>query len=123
MLWFKKLKEQTIIGPNTKVKGIINNSDELIISGCFEGEINIKGDVYIYEHGVVEAIINAGNVYIAGNVTGIINVSKKILIIEQGKYFYDPGILSKNIKTDKKNKTHTTNNIKHHPLLQLGYRK
>lgn len=80
---------ETIIGANSKFKGVINSEGSIRIDGVFEGEINSSGDVFVGPKGEVTAQIRARCANIAGSVTGNVILSDKMYIMSTGKMYGD----------------------------------
>lgn len=66
----QKPRVQTIISPDTNIKGTITGNGDVTIHGRFEGKINISSNVNVEKTGIVMADIQAGNIVISGKVTG-----------------------------------------------------
>ena len=76
----------SVIGPSCQVKGNVTGTENLIIAGTIQGNIEIgENDLTIGETAKVRADIHAKNITIQGRVTGNIFASGKVLIEEKGK--------------------------------------
>jgi cytoskeletal protein CcmA (bactofilin family) len=75
-----------MIGQGISITGDVNANSDLKIEGTIEGRsIQSAHDVEIGEHGKVTASIIAKVVKIAGEVTGDVSGSEKVLIARSGK--------------------------------------
>jgi cytoskeletal protein CcmA (bactofilin family) len=78
------------------VKGDLSGSEDLVISGQFEGTVNIQGYcLTIGPEGKVKAEIQAARVVIYGSVVGNISVHERVEIYKTGHVVGDllaPGI-------------------------------
>ena len=63
-------KVDTLIGKDTIVKGTINGKGTIRLDGQLEGDVITNGDVVIGEGGLVNGIIKAKNVTVAGRLNG-----------------------------------------------------
>ncbi|NLT93990.1 MAG: polymer-forming cytoskeletal protein [Clostridia bacterium] len=84
---FEKL--DTLIGLGTHFQGIISSQGTIRIDGTFHGEIKNQGDLIIGEKGILEANIEAKNVFIAGQIKGNILAKGKVEIAASGKVLGD----------------------------------
>jgi len=82
-------KMNTIIGQGTSCEGRINAAGSLRIDGDFKGEIRIQGDLIVGEKAMVEASIEARNVYIGGYSRGSIQTEGKVDLTPTGAFFGD----------------------------------
>jgi cytoskeletal protein CcmA (bactofilin family) len=92
----KKLKEQphvkvraaveleTVVGPNTSVKGDVRSSGGVRIDGDFEGTIDIAGNLIVGEKATVVAKVSAHNVQVQGTLQGDVQ-AKRLEILDTGK--------------------------------------
>jgi len=78
------------LGKTTFSKGELKAQEDLIISGHFFGNIDVKNHSIIVEHsGHLEAEISVKNITIKGYVKGNVNASGKILIHSTGQMIGD----------------------------------
>ncbi|MGI6145039.1 MAG: polymer-forming cytoskeletal protein [Clostridia bacterium] len=82
-------KMNTLIGEGTSCEGRINSAGSLRIDGDFKGEIRIAGDLIVGEKAMVEASIEARNVYIGGYIRGNIQTEGKVDLTPTGAFFGD----------------------------------
>lgn len=75
---------ETMIGPNTSMKGEIRSSGGLRIEGDFEGTIDIVGNLLIGESAKVAADISAHNIQVQGTVQGNLS-ARRLEILDTGK--------------------------------------
>ena len=84
------------MGRSLVVKGELSGNEDLIISGQFEGTINVQGHcLTIGPEGKVKAEIQAARVVIYGSVHGNISVRERVEIYKTGTVVGDlvaPGI-------------------------------
>jgi len=75
---------ETMIGPNTSMKGEIRSSGGVRIEGDFEGTIDIVGNLLIGESAKVVADISAHNIQVQGTVQGDVS-GRRLEILDTGK--------------------------------------
>lgn len=75
----------TVFGKETSFHGILEFDNPLQINGHFEGEIITKGVLLIGEDATVKANIKAGTVIVGGEVTGNIEATTRLEMLETGK--------------------------------------
>ena len=84
------------LGRSMVVKGDLSGNEDLVISGQFEGSINVQGSsVTIGLEGKVKADIQASRVVVHGSVDGNITVRERVEIFKTGHVAGDliaPGI-------------------------------
>lgn len=87
-------KVTTVIGPETRFEGTLTARSSIRVDGMVQGKISTPGDLIVGEGGQVEADVEAGNLTVAGSLTGTVEVRGR-LEIKQG------GALRGELKTDK----------------------
>ena len=75
---------ETILGPNTSIKGDVRSSGGIRIDGDLEGTIDIAGNLVVGEAAKVVATINAHNVQIQGTVQGDVT-ARRLEVLDTGK--------------------------------------
>ncbi len=71
----------TVLGQKTEFVGDLEFSDNLVITGKFEGKIQSSGNLKIDKTGRCQVSkIEADSIFVAGSVTGDLNASSKIEI-------------------------------------------
>ena len=87
---------RTQLGRSMTVKGELSGDEDLLISGQFEGTVNLHGHcLTIGPEGKVQAEIQAARVIIHGSVHGNISVKERVEIYKTGHVVGDllaPGI-------------------------------
>ncbi len=87
---------RTQLGRSLVVKGDLSGNEDLVISGQFEGTINLQGHcLTVGPEGKVKAEIQAARVVIYGTVHGNISVKERVEIYKSGHVVGDliaPGI-------------------------------
>ena len=79
----------TIIGPETSIKGSLHSQRSIQIDGTVEGEIHCQGDVYVGEKSSVKASIIARSLTVSGEVYGTVETLKGLRISKTGKVYGD----------------------------------
>jgi cytoskeletal protein CcmA (bactofilin family) len=79
---------ETILGPNTSLKGDVRSSGGVRVDGDFEGSIDIAGNLIVGEAAKVVATITAHNVQIQGTVQGDVT-ARRLEILDTGKLWGD----------------------------------
>lgn len=80
---------ETIIGLNTEMEGTISSQGSVRIDGKLQGDVNIKGNLIVGDHGFLEGGVTAKSVVIAGKIKGNVNAFEKIEINKNGKLIGD----------------------------------
>jgi cytoskeletal protein CcmA (bactofilin family) len=75
---------ETILGPNTSIKGDVRSSGGVRVDGDFEGTIDIAGNLIVGEAAKVVATITAHNVQIQGTVQGDVT-ARRLEILDTGR--------------------------------------
>ena len=88
----------SLVSRNARIEGDIRGNENINIEGYVKGSIKLKGDVYVAINGVVEADIEATNVYIDGRVIGNITARDNLEIQSSGKMTGDITARSIDIK-------------------------
>ena len=78
-------KTVTVFGPETEFDGVLEFSDDLIITGRFNGRIKATGNLEVARDAIctVEKIV-AKSFVVSGNVTGDIEASERVEICNGG---------------------------------------
>jgi cytoskeletal protein CcmA (bactofilin family) len=79
---------ETVLGPNTSLKGDVRSSGGVRIDGDFEGTVDIAGNLIVTEAAKVVATITAHNVQIQGTVQGDVT-ARRLEILDTGKLWGD----------------------------------
>ena len=87
-------KVTTIIGPGTRVEGTLEAKGIIRVDGMVQGKIITASEIIVGEEGKVEADVEAGNLVIAGFMTGNAQIRGR-LEIKQG------GTLRGDLQADK----------------------
>ena len=75
---------ETILGPNSRMKGDISSSGGVRIEGDFEGSIDIAGNLIVGKAAKVVATISANNLQIQGTVQGDVT-AKRLEVLDTGR--------------------------------------
>lgn len=82
----KEKKNLTVFGQETEFEGVLEFSDELIITGKFKGTIKATGDLEIDKTAVCDVDnIDAKSIVISGKVKGNLNASERVEICSGSK--------------------------------------
>ena len=75
----KQKKNLTVFGQETEFDGILEFSDNLVITGKFKGEIRATGDLEIEKGAVCEVEkMSANSIVISGSVTGDVDAPERV---------------------------------------------
>lgn len=81
----KDTKSIAAIGETIRIKGDVSGTENLIIHGHVEGNIDLKGhNVTIGRKGSVDANIVANNITVEGKLNGDMNGDEKVIIKQSG---------------------------------------
>jgi cytoskeletal protein CcmA (bactofilin family) len=78
---------QSIVGPETDIRGVLRSENAIQIEGYFEGEIFVKNDVYVAENSTVKATIRAHRVIVSGEVIGDIEALQTVTVNKTGRVY------------------------------------
>ncbi len=80
----------TVFGPETEFDGVLEFSDDLIITGKFNGRIKSTGNLEIAKDAICDVEkITAKSIVIAGSVTGDMEASERVEICRGGSVIGD----------------------------------
>lgn len=82
-------KIDTIIGPNSTIKGDIHSKGTLRIDGNIEGKVTSDSTIILGEKGVAKATLTAQQVIIGGTVHGNIVATDRLEILSSGRVHGD----------------------------------
>ena len=74
-----------IVAKNSVWNGTLTSDGSIHVYGTAEGELDVRGDVYVAEGAHVDARLHATNVFIAGFVTGTVNCSGRLEVLPTGE--------------------------------------
>ena len=69
-----------VLGPRDSLIGSLTIEGELTVRGTVEGELHVSGDVNIEHAARVEAIVEAADVNVRGNLTGNVTARGRLLL-------------------------------------------
>jgi cytoskeletal protein CcmA (bactofilin family) len=75
----------SVISHSTSWNGTLESSGSLHVYGRVEGALTAKLDIFIAEEAVVDAVVSAANVTIAGSVRGSIQCTAKFEVLPRGR--------------------------------------
>lgn len=79
---------ETVIGPNTRVKGNIQGDGGLKVEGIVEGALETTGNLVITESAKILAEVKANNISVAGAIKGNVTANR-IEILDTGRVWGD----------------------------------
>ena len=82
-------KIDTIIGPNSNIKGDLHSKGTLRIDGTVEGNITSESTIILGEKGVANATLTAQQVIVGGTVHGNVIAEDRLEILSTGKMYGD----------------------------------
>ena len=71
------------------IKGELHFEDTFRIDGHLTGKAESTGDLVVGEHGVVEADVKVGSIYVSGVVHGTVTATRRVEITAGGKVLAD----------------------------------
>jgi cytoskeletal protein CcmA (bactofilin family) len=74
-----------VLGAGTRVRGRLTGDGEVTVLGHVEGEVHLRGALFVGEGGEVAADVDADALRVAGTVTGDVNVSGDVTILSGAK--------------------------------------
>ena len=88
----------SLLSKKVNIVGEIEGNEDLHVEGRFKGAINITGNIFVGQTGVVEADIEADNIVIQGKIHGNVLARKQLEIQSLGELIGDCSAQSINIK-------------------------
>lgn len=80
---------ESIVGPETEIKGTLVSKGMIRIDGKIEGDIQHTGDLIIGPKGVINANIIATNLTLAGSVFGDLDVQGRLELLSTARLVGD----------------------------------
>ena len=94
----KTADSTSLLSKNVKIEGEVQGPENLHVEGYIKGAINLSGDIFIGNTGIVEAEVEARNIIIQGEVTGNVLARQQLEIHPSGKLIGDCSAASIDIK-------------------------
>jgi cytoskeletal protein CcmA (bactofilin family) len=88
----------SLLSKKVYIVGEIEGNEDLHVEGRFKGSINITGNIFVGQTGVVEADIEAENIVIQGKIHGNVLARKQLEIQSLGELIGDCSAQTINIK-------------------------
>ncbi len=74
-----------VIGAGTRIRGRVTGDGEVTVLGRVEGEVHLRGALFVDEGGEVEADVDAEALRVGGTVQGNVSVSGDVTILSGAK--------------------------------------
>jgi cytoskeletal protein CcmA (bactofilin family) len=84
---------ETVIGPNTNLRGEICSDGGVRVDGIFEGSLQTAGNLIVSEGAKIVADITAHNISVAGAIKGNVNANR-VEILSTGRVWGDITVTS-----------------------------
>ena len=81
-----KTKPQTVIGPETTISGKVTASDDVVVFGRVEGELDIQAVLFVEEGGLVKADAEVKHAVISGHYDGTLRAQECIEVTATGLF-------------------------------------
>jgi cytoskeletal protein CcmA (bactofilin family) len=88
----------SLLSKNVRIEGEIQGPENLHVEGYLKGAVELSGDIFIGNTGIVEADVEAKNIVIQGEVTGNVKAHHQLEIHPTGKLVGDCTAASIDIK-------------------------
>ena len=88
----------SLLSKNVRIEGEIQGPENLHVEGYLKGAVELSGDIFIGNTGIVEADVEAKNIIIQGEVTGNVKAHHQLEIHPTGKLIGDCTAASIDIK-------------------------
>jgi cytoskeletal protein CcmA (bactofilin family) len=88
----------SLLSKNVRIEGEIQGPENLHVEGYLKGAVELSGDIFIGNTGIVEADVEAKNIVIHGEVTGNVKAHQQLEIHPTGKLVGDCTAASIDIK-------------------------
>jgi len=72
---------EAVLGAGTRVRGRVTGEGDLTVLGQLEGEVHLRGELFIGEGGQVVSDIDADALRVAGSLEGDVNVAGDVTIL------------------------------------------
>jgi len=72
---------QAVIGAGTRVRGRVTGDGDLTVLGQLEGEVSVRGELFIEKGGRVTSDIDAGALRVAGTLDGDVHVTGDVTLL------------------------------------------
>jgi cytoskeletal protein CcmA (bactofilin family) len=82
-------KQQTIIGPETRVVGEIRGEEDILVQGRVEGRMALTSELTIEEGAIVQADVEARVVLISGAVVGNVTATESVRLTSKARVVGD----------------------------------
>ncbi len=79
----------TVVGSQTEFLGKVSGSGSIRIDGRLQGEVDVEGDAFVGQDGVVVADIHARDIVIAGEVRGNLHSAGRLELLPTSRLFGD----------------------------------
>jgi cytoskeletal protein CcmA (bactofilin family) len=79
----------TVVGSQTEFQGKVAGSGSIRIDGRLKGEVDVEGDAFVGQDGVVVADIRARDIVIAGEVRGNCHAAGRLELLPTSRLFGD----------------------------------
>ena len=79
----------TTIGASIWIRGVLRGSEDLVLHGCIEGQVELQGSLHVQKRGLIRANVQAHHVVVAGDVWGKIEADERVEILDSGRVFGD----------------------------------
>jgi cytoskeletal protein CcmA (bactofilin family) len=87
-----------LLSKNVRIEGEIQGPENLHVEGYLKGTVELSGDIFIGNTGIVEADVEAKNIVIQGEVNGNVKAHQQLEIHPTGKLIGDCTAASIDIK-------------------------
>ena len=88
----------SLLSKNVRIEGEIHGPENLHVEGYLKGSVELSGDIFIGNTGIVEADVEAKNIVIQGEVAGNVKAHQQLEIHPTGKLVGDCTAASIDIK-------------------------
>ena len=88
----------SLLSKNVRIEGEIQGPENLHVEGYLKGAVELSGDIFIGNTGIVEANVEAKNIVIQGELTGNVKAYQQLEIHPSGKLIGDCTAASIDIK-------------------------
>ena len=88
----------SLLSKNVRIEGEIQGPENLHVEGYLKGAVELSGDIFIGNTGIVEADVEAKNIVIQGEVAGNVKAHQQLEIHPSGKLVGDCTAASIDIK-------------------------
>ena len=68
----------SVVTPNTVLEGNYQGKTDLCVAGTINGDVDVKGAVFVSKDGIVKGSVHGESVIVSGKIEGNVNAGKEV---------------------------------------------